>query len=261
MRDIGINLHAFKGFNDEEYIKEMANCGFNAAFSGVFDEKRQYEIADLCAKYNIKYETLHAPFWYFGINGMWLIGNTGDNMLKELKRCVDNCVLAGVGIMVLHLSSGDIAPPTTKKGKERFTQLVEYAAEKGVKIAFENQRKLRNITWAFNTFPKESNVGFCWDIGHESCFTPGREYMPLFGDRILCTHIHDNFGKYNVDSHFIPFDGSINYERKMAFLKEYNFQGSIMLELKARNNYDDLTGQEFLQKAANAAKKLALMAE
>ena len=34
-----------------------------------------------------------------------------------------------------------------------------------------------------------------------------------------------------------------------------------MLELKARNKYDDLTGQEFFQKAANAAKKLALMAE
>ena len=259
MINIGVNLHARKGLSDEEYIKEIANCGFNATFSGVYDEKRQYEIADLCAKNGIIYETIHAPFEYFSINGMWLKGNTGNRMLERLKKSVDNCVVADVGIMVLHLSSGDIAPPATKTGKERFSELVEYAASKNVKIAFENQRKLKNISWAFETFPKGSNVGFCWDIGHESCFTPGREYMPLFGDRILCTHIHDNSGKYNADDHLIPFDGKIDYKRKMELLREYGYKGSLMLELKARNNYDDLTIEEYLQKAAISARKLVEM--
>lgn len=255
MRKIGINLHACKGFSDEGYIKAIADLGFNATFSNVYDKKRQLEIADLCARYGIEYETLHAPFK--GINSMWLSGLSGDKMLKDLKNSVDNCAIAGVKILVVHLSSGDIAPPVTNKGRARFTKLVEYAAEKNVKIAFENQRKLGNISWAFETFPKDTNVGFCWDWGHESCFTPGREYMPLFGERLICTHIHDNSGKYNDDGHLIPFDGTIDYNRKLELIKKYNYTGSLMLEVKARNNYDDLTKEEYLQKAAKAVKILS----
>lgn len=261
MRDIGINLHACKGFSDEEYIKIIKDLGFNATFTKVYEPERQCKIAELCAKYGITYETIHAPFPFIGINGMWLYGFGGDKMLKTLKASVDNCVLAGVDTMVLHLSSGDCAPPPTKIGKRRFTELVEYATKKNVLIAFENQRKLGNITWAFETFKDCENVGFCWDIGHESCFTPGREYMPLFGDRLVCTHIHDNSGRYNDDGHLIPFDGQIDFKRKMAFLNEYNYTGSLMLELKARHNYDDITKEEYLKKAAEAVKKLSLMAE
>jgi len=261
MRDIGINLHACKGFSDEEYIKIIKDLGFNATFSGVYAPEKQVKISELCAKYGITYETIHAPFPYIGINGMWLWGFGGEKMLKTLKNSVDNCALAGVKIMVVHLSSGDIAPPPTKLGKRRFIELVEYATKKNVTIAFENQRKLGNITWAFETFPKGTNVGFCWDIGHESCFTPGREYMPLFGDRIICTHIHDNSGRYNDDAHLIPFDGKIDYARKMNYLKEYNYRGSLMLELKARKNYDTLSGEDYLKKAADSVKILAEMAE
>lgn len=261
MRKIGINLHSIKGFSDEEYIKHIADVGFKATFSDVYDEKRQYEIANFCAKHGIIYETLHAPFPSKGINGMWLLGRSGDKMLKELKKSVDNCVAAGVGVLVVHLSSGDNAPTVTDRGRERFTRLVEYAAKKNVKIAFENQRKLGNIAWAFEAFPKDSNVGFCWDLGHESCFTPGREYMPLFGDRLLCTHIHDNFGKYNEDKHLIPFDGNIDYNRKVELIKKYNYSGTLMLEVFANDFYKGVTKEEYLQKAAKAAKALAQICE
>lgn len=261
MKDIGINLHACKGFSDEEYIKTIADLGFKTTFSGVYEIERQLKIADLCAKHGIFYETIHAPFPYFGINGMWCWGSAGSKMLETLKKSVDNCLSAGVGILVVHLSSGDFAPPVTKIGKKRFTEFVEYAAKKNIKVAFENQRKLKNISWVFENFPKDSNVGFCWDMGHENCFTRGREYMPLFGDRIICTHIHDNSGRYNDDKHLIPFDGQIDYERRINYLKEYNFSGSLMLELKARHNYDNLTKEEYLERAAIAAKKLSDMFE
>ena len=261
MRDIGIVLHSCSGYSDEEYIKRIADLGFKATFSGVCDKKRQYDIANLCDKTGVTFETLHAPFPSLGINGMWLMGPVGSKMLKDLKASVDNCVLAGVGILVVHLSSGELAPPVTNKGRARFTELVEYAARKNVKIAFENQRKLANISWAFEAFPKDSNVGFCWDLGHESCFTIGREYMPLFGDRLICTHIHDNFGVYNGDEHIIPFDGKIDYNRKMELIKKYGYEGSLMLEVFKNNFYKDITNEEYLEKAAKAAKKLAQICE
>ena len=127
-----------------------------------------------------------------------------------------------------------------------------------MKLAFENQRKLANLAWAMETFEDTDMVGFCWDCGHESCFTPGREYMPLFGKRLLCTHIHDNEGEYNKDSHLIPFDGNINYERFAEHIRNSGYQGPLTLEVIAKNShrYDDITPDEYLEKAATAVKRL-----
>ncbi|MBQ7313006.1 MAG: hypothetical protein IJW81_05435, partial [Clostridia bacterium] len=145
MRTIGINLHAAKGLTDGEYLREIASLGFGTIFSGVLPPERQTAIADLCARYGIQYETLHAPFGH--INDIWLADDNG--MLDELRHCIDHCVLAGVPIAVVHLSAGMNPPSITDIGRERFARLVDYAAEKNIIVAFENQRKLANIAWAF----------------------------------------------------------------------------------------------------------------
>ena len=88
--------------------------------------------------------------------------------------------------------------------------------------------------------------------------------MPLFGKRVVCLHIHDNMGVYNEDCHMIPFDGKINFYRFAEHLRNSGFDGTLMLELankkakKLYNNpiYDNLTADEYLQRAANAVKKL-----
>ncbi len=263
MRKVGINLHAKAGLSDEEYIHRIAALGFTSLFSGsrLGSMERAAKIADLCAANGIHYETLHAPFDH--INDMWLEGEGGDAMLRELTACVDACVIAGVDIAVVHLSSGDNAPSITDLGRARFSSLVDYAAKKGVRIAFENQRKLANLSWAFETFTDTDTVGFCWDCGHENCFTPGREYMPLFGDRLICTHIHDNSGIYNEDLHLIPFDGTNDFERIAGQLRRSSFQGSLMLEVIASvtSRYDTVSVEDYLQKAYTAISRLAAMVE
>ncbi len=257
MRKIGINLHAVEGLTDEQYIKTIAELGFSATFSGVCDKQRQYDIANLCAKYGVTYETLHAPFGK-GNNNMWLEGAAGDTFLGELMRAVCHCAAAGVPVLVSHLSSGENAPSVTDVGRARYARLVEYAASKNVKIAFENQRKLANLAWAMETFD-DSVVGFCWDCGHESCFTPGRKYMPLFGDRLICTHIHDNFCVYNQDSHLLPFDGKKDFGEMADELRRSPFRGSLMLEVSASHSdaYEGISPEQYLVRAAEAAKKLA----
>ena len=261
MREIGINLHAKEGLSDDEYIRCIASLGFRAIFSGsrLGDGKRLSHIAELCASNNLRYETLHAPFDH--INDMWLTGENGEVMLNELTVCVDNCVIAGVNTAVVHLSSGVNAPPITDIGRARFTALVDYAAKKGITVAFENQRKLANLAWALETFSSADNVGFCWDCGHENCFTPGREYMPLFGDRLICTHIHDNDGIFNHDLHLLPFDGTLDFERVARQLRVSPFQGTLMLEAiaKSSDRYDTVSTEEYLKRAYDAAVRLASM--
>lgn len=256
MRKLGINLHAVKGLTDEEYLREIAGLGFSSIFSGVRTPEHQTAIAELCAKYGLEYETLHAPFGH--INDIWLENDNG--MLDELCACVDHCVLAGAPIAVVHLSAGQKPPSITDIGRERFTRLVDYAAEKNIVIAFENQRKLANIAWAFEAFTTDT-VKFCWDCGHEFCFTPGRHYMPLFGDRLICTHIHDNTAVFNDDSHFLPFDGACDFGYVADTLRNSDYTGSLMLEVGNPSRYGELSPQEFLKKAWDAAVRLRTMVD
>ena len=256
MRKIGINLHAIKGLTDEEYLREIAALGFGTIFSGVLDPSQQASVAELCARYGLEYETLHAPFGH--INDIWLDKEEGQTMLDELRHCVDHCVLAGAPIAVVHLSAGMNPPSITDIGRKRFTLLVEYAEKKAIKIAFENQRKLANIAWAFEAFPTDT-AGFCWDCGHEFCFTPGRHYMPLFGDRLICTHIHDNTAVFNEDSHFLPFDGVCDFSYVANAVRESGYSGSLMLEVGNKTRYGHLEPHAFLEKAVRVITKLRTM--
>ena len=261
MRTIGINFQAIKGLSDEDYVQQMQELGFGATFTQTYDDPHRHEaLAELFAKNGIVYETLHSPFKR--INDMWLPGEDGEVMLQELMTCIDHCVISGAGIAVVHLSSGMTPPPVTDLGRARFTALVEYAQKKGIIVAFENQRFLSNIAWTFETFSKEDSVGFCWDCGHEACFAGGREYMPLFGDRLVCTHIHDNMGKLDEDNHSIPFDGCIDYRRFADHLRKVGYTGSLMLEIGC--GADRPVGIEptaYLRKAADAVKKLRDMVD
>ncbi|MBR6786543.1 MAG: sugar phosphate isomerase/epimerase [Clostridia bacterium] len=265
MRKIGMNLAAMIVNSENEMpavIEKMAECGFNATFTGMFEMEKQMEIANLLSKHGIEYETLHAPS--AGINNMWLSGEEGDQKLSQLCQCADHAHAAGAGIIIVHLSSGEAAPPVTDIGRERFTRLVEHAAAQNVRIAFENQRKVSNIAWAFETFPKESNVGFCWDCGHETAFAHGRQYMPLFGDRLICTHIHDNFGVFQQDKHRLPFDATFDFHRFARQINEYDYKGSLMLEVdykKSPELYGDLSYLAFVERAAGAVKRLRYLVD
>ena len=118
---------------------------------------------------------------------------------------------------------------------------------------------LANLAWAMEAFPDQ---GFCWDCGHEACFTQGREYMPLFGHRLICTHIHDNSGEFNADYHQLPFDGVFDYGRFARQIQASGYTGSLMLEVMANPKfYPDMTPEVYLRRAADVAQRLRKMVD
>jgi sugar phosphate isomerase/epimerase len=256
MRKIGINYQDLQGFEIEDYIAKAAEVGFDSMFTGLRNMDEIERIANALAKNGMEYETIHAPFK--NINEIWYAGEVGQEVCDRFFACVDACVEVSAGIMIVHLSSGMTPPTITEVGQERFKKIVEYASKKNVKVAFENQRKLANLAWAMETFADTDTVGFCWDCGHEHCFTPGREYMPLFGDRLICTHIHDNEGIFNKDSHLLPFDGTMDYTRFAELVRRFGYQGPLTLEVmvKNSNHYDHMSNEAYLEHAADAARKL-----
>ena len=259
MRKIGINLHFLKSLSDFEAVELLSAHGFCATFSDTFDAERQVKIAELLAKKGISYDTLHAPFGH--INDMWREGEGGERMCAELIACIDNCALAGVPMAVVHLSSGVNAPQVNDIGIERFTRLVEYAEKRNVVIAFENQRKLTNISWALETFEQNEKVGFCWDCGHEGCFSPGREYMPLFSSQLVALHLHDNYAVFTDDRHMIPFDGTLDFEKIAERIRKSSYSGTLMLELFKKDGepYGNMTADQYLDRAYAAALRLRKM--
>lgn len=158
----------------------------------------------------------------------------------------------------MHLVGGSEYINMTSIGLERFKTICEYAKEKGVKVAFENTKLkgylefiLSNITY--------SNVGVCFDSGHYHCHFKDEFDFYKFKDRILCVHIHDNFGE--SDEHLIPFDGNLEYNKVIEGLKIANYSGDMILELCYRNNYLDISSLEFYKKGYEAGNKLVSMYE
>lgn len=262
MRNIGINVSSDIIFGVERYIECIANAGFDSIFSCGNDPEFISYLSRKCNQKGLCYETLHAPF--HNINGLW--ENPVENeTLKTLKTSVDLAAENGIGIVITHLSSGEKCPTVTDAGLKNFDILVNYASSRGIILAVENQRKLGNIATILEIYGKDSNVAFCWDVGHEKCFAHGREYMPLFGDRCITTHIHDNNMLYNVDEHLLPFDGSIDFRRTAELLKQYNYSGTLMLEVDlpraGSDKYIDLSAEQFVQKAYASINRLRILAE
>ncbi len=258
MRKIGINLESIPDCPPAEFIAAAHDAGFDALFTCLRDKQTTLQVADTLSRYGMSYDTVHAPFSH--INALWSEGEESEALMRELFDTVDACVLGGAPIAVIHLSTKK-APLVSEAGYRNLCRLVDYAASKNVTLAFENQRWLANLAFVFEYFDEAENVRFCWDCGHEECFARGRRYMPLFGDKLCCLHIHDNELEYNRDLHLLPFDGNIDFERVAAQIRDSGFEGTLMLECKGRKSgrYDHLSVPEFLQRAAVAARRLVTM--
>ncbi len=258
MQKLGINLDVFENLDYEEQIKIIQDLGFRATFSDMSYNQSPENTAELCNRYGLEYQFIHAIFK--GINNMWLDNIDGNEMFKNLLSNIDSASRANVPIAVVHISSSYTPPPISQIGKDRFKALVDHAANKNVKIAFENLRVPEYLKWAMDTFNSNDWVGFCWDTGHENCFTKGIDYMSLYGDRLLCTHIHDNFGELAGDRHLIPFDGKIDFAKVASRLKNSDYNGPLMAEVFAKDSiYDNVTPFQFYTKAYKAIQKIQQM--
>lgn len=262
VRGIGINVSSDIIFGTENYIKCIARSGFDSLFTCGNDSEFISFVRKCCDDEHLRYEALHAPF--DKINGLWF-ADSGQKVADELMYSVELASENSIKTVVTHLSSGENCPCVTDAGLKLFDKVVNFAANRNITVAVENQRKLGNIATVLEIYPKDSNVGFCWDVGHEKCFAHGKEFMPLFGDRCVTTHIHDNNMHYNVDEHLMPFDGSIDFRRTAELLRDSGYDKTLMLELHLptadSERYSELSLEQFVHKAYAAINRLRIISE
>ena len=256
MRKLGINYIKTFPLSLADNLALLSQTGFQSVFTLHEGAAETERYATAAADAGLTYESLHAP--WDGINSIWQEGDAGETMLRRLTDCLDSCSRNNIPIAVVHLSSGRNAPCVNDLGHKRFDRLIDHAVKTGVTVAFENQRMLANLAFVMELYRDIPQAGFCWDTGHEACFAGGREYMPLFGDRLVYTHIHDNLSQPNGDLHMIPFDGNTDFIRRAAHLRNSGFTGTLTLEIMPTSSpfYPDITAEAYYQKAYAAVTRL-----
>ncbi len=241
-------LDVFFGIPSEELLPLGKQAGFDGGFIGQelanFSEKIE-PLYDFSKEENMVIETIHSTIP--GCYDLWTEGNAGEEYVAILKNNIDNCKKFSIPILVVHIQVKEEAENSSELGIRRLESVVAYAKEKGIRIAFENINAPELLFQVMNHF-QDSHVGFCYDSGHEACHTPGVEFLPILGNRLFCTHLHDNDGV--GDLHLLPFDGVLDFERICRQLREVNYQGNITLELCYSGDYrGKMSKVEFLNKA------------
>lgn len=248
-----LGLAVFNGVSLENMIAAFKKHGIKHTF--IKSNHPEFERAmELFGQNGITCDNLHAP--YKNINHMWGEDQTlGDAMLAELLDSVDKCAKYGIPTTIVHLSSGRPMPEITPQGIARYEYLFNYAKQKGVKVALENLRYAENLAYFMDNYP---DCVYCWDCGHQYAYEH-THYLKIYGHRLAALHLHDNRCGVDTDDHLLPFEGAIPMDEVAKDLAESGYQGTLMLEigrLIVTHTYDEMSEEEYMDRAAAAVKKL-----
>jgi len=126
-----------------------------------------------------------------------------------------------------------------------------------VNIALENLQKDEHLHFAFENI-QSKRLGFCYDSGHENCYTKGTDLLSLYGNKLMALYLHDNDG--TDDQHRIPGEGIINWASVVRMIKSTTYIGAVSLEVTNEFSklYSKISAQEFLKVANEKIKMLFL---
>lgn len=261
-RKLGIIAECIDGEDGLVSLDRIAAAGFESTFTGKYDLPSVEKLVEKCKKLGLDMEFIHAPFG--GINNMWLPGDGYKKIYDGMIESIDSAAATGIGAIVAHVSSGWKAPEICDEGLARYDAMVEHAAKKNVIVAFENLRKVGNVAYFVDRYEDAGNVKFCYDCGHEHCYTETVCFPDIFRRRMIFTHIHDNMGRDknnpmgDPDMHVLPFDGNIDYAHMMRKLDEYGYSGSLMLEVSS-HPYPGVDPDAFVRDAYSRIEKISKM--
>ena len=261
-RKIGAELFWFWTQDDQRIIdnmKYMKEAGFDCVFWPLLlnEQARMETYLQTANDLGLEIDELHALST--NINRIWYDEPVGDKPMQLALDSIDFCAEHGVEKMVMHESSGRIAPDMSNAGLARFRKIFEHAAEKGVKVAVENLRRTNHIARIFHVC-RDLPVYYCWDSGHELCFSPGVDHLALFSEKLICTHVHDNRGIYMKDDHLLPFDGVNDWQRDARLIRESGYEGAICGELQRDDaRYVHMSDKDFCTEAYQRLKKFVDM--
>lgn len=256
----GINSDCIVDQSELTTLELIKKTGFTSFFTSECNNQSVKELKCKADELGLNFEFIHAPFR--GINAIWEEGDEYLSLYNGIIEAIDSASNNNVPAVIIHTSSGWNPPSVSEIGFKRYDNLLEYAKNKGVILAFENLRSYKHVVCFVERYKNESNVKFCYDFGHQHCYTPNDDFISLFNDKTIYTHIHDNHGFIDFvkdgDEHLLPFDGTCDYAKLIKDLYSFGYKGSLMLEVfnSSREDYKNLSPEEFISLSFDRAKKL-----
>ena len=234
-----------------QLIKEVGFDGVLLYWSNEFGNMDYKHNPELARYEGLFVENIHTSF--DNINDLWLDNLNGNEITDYLLQCVDDCHKHEIATMIVHLTSGDNPPNANVLCINRIKKIVERAERQCVNVALENMRKPEYLGYVFDHI-NSGRLGFCFDSGHQNCYSKNTDLLSLYGDKLMALHLHDN--DKNSDQHRMPFDGSINWNAVMKKLTDIHYNGPTALEI-VNMGYEHVRNPgEFLAIAFERAKRL-----
>ncbi len=176
---------------------------------------------------------------------------------KIVKKSIDFAAEIGASIVTVHpgeMSAGGAYYPDVviQNNKDALILLADYAKPKEILIGYENLPLLPwnqieegyspyKIKELINSINKE-NLGITWDVGHSNTtHFKMSEFFTCFKDNLLHMHFHYNNGPVNgwTDTHTEIGIGTIDWKGLFSFLREINYQRSIIFELNTNEKIEN----------------------
>jgi sugar phosphate isomerase/epimerase len=202
---------------------------------------------DLCKKYNLIPLQAHAPFPSHLEKYPYIF----DYAIETFKKCIQYSDIIGVKNLVIHGISRSADSKLSYEevydlNMKLYTSLIDTLEGTNVTVCLENlfSRTSNGYIEGVCSDPYEAvdyidklnalckdkpHFGLCLDTGHLNLVRQDfREFVGILGNRIKCTHIHDNSG-YN-DDHRAPYAGTIPWECFLEAFKSIDYKGYISFE-------------------------------
>lgn len=264
------------GVSMERQLELIKKTGFDGFFPCWSPDLDLDAIMRKANEIGLQLQSIHAP-WGRAADMWHDTEERGKAGVDELKRCVDACVQCGTSLLIVHAFIGFEEHEPTPTGLRRFSEVVDYAKQNGVRIAFENTEGEEYLEALLDHFRGNDTVGFCWDSGHEMCYNHSKDLLARYGNRLLGTHLNDNLGIRDYDGnitwiddlHLLPFDGIADWQDIAKRLNQSRFTEMLTFELNISSKPDrhenDLYGQMpfeiYLAEAYKRACRVATLIE
>lgn len=247
-------------------LKEVGFCAVSTAWKR---EGNLGQIVRLARENSLAVQSLHGPT--HDTFDLWSRDESRFRpVLEDMLDGIERCAEYEIPVMVVHSWLGkEYTFREEDLFFDNFNKIVEQAGRKGVGIAFENLEGPEYLAAMMDYYKGCQTVGLCWDSGHELCYNPGWDFLRDYGDRLMMTHLNDNFGLTSPDGklvttddlHLLAGDGKTDWPGMVEKLKKCKQQEILNFELKIRPKgdrciydiYSQLPLEEYLRKAYQTA--------
>lgn len=252
----GISFYFGFESTPEERIKILKEVGFDCVITNADPKfiaqngsiKQQVK---LFKQYNIKLSTLHMQYNSSELPYFWTKGKKGKNMERKLIKDVKLAYKYGFKYVVTHLKG---IPSQT--GLNRLKRVLRECKKLDICLAVENTESTACFTYALDNI-KHENLKFCYDVGHNNCFYPQIDFLDVYGNILVCLHLHDNDGK--TDDHTLNKYGTIDWQNVAEKLAKINYDGNLDYEvmmIKRGNETELQVAQEVYKQACQLEKMI-----